>query len=232
MNFSTEQAATILSPGNREEWWAPVPLQENAEPPAWVKDVDTQYLVGPAAKKYSNRPGFVFLLKDSPWEEFFESRDGYYIAQSGDGRAVCHYHGPLSQVMLTRSHNRGEELTWATQQDDGYAGRWFEVKMKDGREVVLRGPWHGGPPPGYVDITYHKWPEPYRLSNGVPGEKAWRRSPGYFGIYLSEDVIIQSVSHFLPHLRLARVQRYYTFGLEPYLDGEAPKGMTRGQMHV
>lgn len=229
MQLSTEQNAVVLHGTKREEYWTDVPLIEGAETPDWLLDVDTNYLIGPAAERYSNRPGFVLLLDPAKaeWEERFRYENGAYIAESGDGRAACHYHGPLSQVMLKRTHNRGEELTWATQADNGYAGRWFEIKMEDGRDAILRGPWHGGPPRGYNDVTFTYWPPKFSLyPKRVEHEKRWRRQLCYFGLYVSDEVLVKAISRHAPHLRLARVKRYYSEGLEPRIDGQPPKGMT------
>lgn len=39
-----------------------------------------------------------------------------------------------------------------TEQQNGFGGSHYEVRMEDGSTVLLRGPWAGGAPPGYVEV--------------------------------------------------------------------------------
>lgn len=244
MPLSDAQNAAVqagFSPST--EWWEPVPLPDHAEVPEWCLDADTAYLFGPSAK-YSNRPTLHLKVDrekekwEPEWEWWPERR--CYIAKHPDGRCKVHYHGEATLQDLKLWDEKEKRMVtkkvWATSQSEGYGGRHFHLKMKDGREVILRGPWHGGPPPGFVEVTYHLWPpeNPKWFSRRVEfmkrraperfkWEKSWRLELGYFGWYITEDLFLRIVAKYLPHLRVARATRYGMTRLEPMIDGQLPK---------
>jgi hypothetical protein len=102
----------------------------------------------------------------------------------------------------------------ATTQQDGYAGRHFWLTMDDGEITVLRGPWRGGVPQGWTAITTIDCTKsnPWYVQRGLP----WWKRGGCFGLELRDDVYIAALSHFLPHLPLARVTYSYGSYIEPF----------------
>lgn len=87
---------------------------------------------------------------------------------------------------------------FSTTKSEGFGGDHFLLDMVDGTELVLRGPWHGGTPPGYVDVTTV---DPTRH----PSERAWYRGLGYFGLYLTEDLYLRILARFCAHAPIVRV---------------------------
>jgi hypothetical protein len=133
-----------------------------------------------------------------------------------DGRTETHAPGEWEDV---------DHLV--TTQQQGYAGRHFRILRDDGRYVMLRGPWHIGEPDGYHGVTTTDCSKPdlWIQKNGF---KWWRRT-GCFGLFLRSDVLINIISRYQPHVRLAAVTRSYG---GPYLEPikpewEAPKGFAR-----
>lgn len=121
----------------------------------------------------------------------------------------------------------------ATIQQQGYAGRGFSIIMsaaeKDralrGKEVVLRGPWHGGPLPGYVEVSTVET-EDVAKSRSAPRRfwRHWTRLTACFGLILRDDTFIRIFAHYQPHLRLARVRYSHGWRIEPMKpDWFAPK---------
>lgn len=107
-----------------------------------------------------------------------------------------------------------------TTQQNGYAGRGFRILRDDGQYVMLRGPWHIGAPAGYISI------HTVDCSKPDPTASKWWTRMACFGLFLRQDVLINIVSHYQAHIRLAAVTRYYG---GPYLEPlkpewNAPKG--------
>lgn len=77
-------------------------------------------------------------------------------------------------------------------EQDGFGGSHYMLPMVDGTSILLRGPWHGAVPEGYV--------EPH--SNGM--------------LLLSEDLFLRIVADRTPHVGVARVDYGYRQALEVY----------------
>lgn len=174
-----------------------------------------------------------------PDQRFRKEGSKLYIARHEDGRAVAHYHGgALSrEKLLDRRGPDGKYIqlvadckeveVLATTQQDGYAGAHYWLTMEDGSDLVLRGPWHGGAPEGYVEVSafnvesslYHdKW------SRARP----WYERGGGPGVYITEDLFMRIVSRFCAHARVARVVHSYGVRLEPY---RAEWGMSKAAIY-
>lgn len=96
----------------------------------------------------------------------------------------------------------------ATTQQDGYSGRHFDITMKDGRDIRLRGPWHGGAPDGYQEVYYYiDDRQEYKCRPGSRHYRTWHDRGGFFGLYVQHEVMIDILSTFQPHLELAWVER-------------------------
>lgn len=103
-----------------------------------------------------------------------------------------------------------------TRQEQGFGGAHIDMKMIDGTEVTLRGPWHGGAPAGYIEVTQwlkrsEAW---YRCDRHRPWHK---RIGGTGGVYLREEVFIPILARYAPHLQLARVHNGHRERLQAYL---------------
>lgn len=83
------------------------------------------------------------------------------------------------------SHYRG----WATPQGEGYGGWSFHIKLDDGRWVMLRGPWHGPEPEGYIDVAGRG-----HGSSRASGAGA-----------ISHEALILLIARYRPECRVARV---------------------------
>lgn len=112
-----------------------------------------------------------------------------------------------------------------TTQQQGYAGRGFRILRDDGQYVMLRGPWHIGAPKGYEGVITVDCSEPaFR-------EQKWWRRLGCFGLSLRNDTLINIMSRYQAHIRLASVTRYYG---GPYIEPlkpewDAPKGFKQSE---
>ena len=190
--------------------------------PTWAKDLHIEWMDG-----FGNKPG-MRLKTDRDigvWpDQRFVREKTRFLAQHADGRAVTHYHsGAISLVTVQRRvrtgraewHDEPEQIL-ATPQQEGYAGRGFRIVMGGkgplrGKEVTLRGPWHGGPPPGYTQITYVDMSSKYvqrdicHARKSRRHQKPWWRHMGYFGVEIRNDVLATIFARFQPHLRLALV---------------------------
>lgn len=193
--------------------------------PAWARDLHVDFMDG-----YGNVPRFIIKTdcEARDWaDKRFEFDGRRYIAKSGDGRAECYYHGEARRVDGlkrwrcpdgTIRHGprwleggrieAGEWETyegWATGPDQGFGGSHFHLTMIDGREVVLRGPWHGGCPPGYVEASYFntsdRWGRAFRKRKPQP----WWNRGGRAGLFIEAEVFKLLFARFTPHLQLFEV---------------------------
>lgn len=90
-----------------------------------------------------------------------------------------------------------------TRQEQGFGGAHVDITMTDGREVTLRGPWHGGCPPGFVEVAYVDRTDDTR--RGWRRNLPWHSWGGMGGLFVREDVFIGIFAKFAPHMLLARV---------------------------
>lgn len=196
--------------------------------PAWAKKMDVYW-----AENYTSSPSFHILTSEhlTSWKGKRWTRDGdRWSAVHDDGRCdVLFQGGPLqlatvrrfraaadgAVLVYPRQHGcRAEAGEWVdverlcTRQEDGFAGRHYEITMQDGTDVVLRGPWSGGTLPGYQAVTYH--PPEYQRAG-----QHWRRGLGFFGAAIRRDVLVRLASRFLPHLELAEVDQYGYTTVQP-----------------
>lgn len=150
----------------------------------WVTEVNVNWVA-----YADNLPTITLRHKDSfnpnEWDnkvwEFVENKSrSYYQSLSEDGRGEFHYHKKAYQ---------DADGIWMTPQEEGYGGRHFNIKMIDGRDVILRGPWYGGAPKPFADVT----------------TQADCDTLGFFGLCVEQDRLVQTVLHHLPNMRLFEV---------------------------
>ena len=98
----------------------------------------------------------------------------------------------------------------ATTKQGGFGGDCYFLTMKDGSEIGLRGPWSGGPLPGYVEVVTHDIEHAYHPT------RQWYQNCGLAGLCVTEELFIKIISHYCPEIRLARINKGYGIRLEPY----------------
>ncbi len=223
MFLSDEQMNVVSGPG--VSTWEPVDLPTGRHPlPAWVCGAHVDWMNGAC-----NAPdvrlkvrGQVYRWPDQRWEK----HGSMYISRHEDGRADVLYHnGPISmqkiwderlrpQVLAGELERLPEVEVMATTKQDGFGGSSYWLKMTDGSDLVLRGPWHGSTPEGYVEVGavdgadqhFSRW----------WGSRPWHKRGGGPGIYLTEDLFLRIIARYCPHVGMARARHSYGVRLEPY----------------
>lgn len=143
---------------------------------------------------------------------------------------LCRAHGNVletySGVKAKSSdlHVVVKELS-ATTQQQGFGGDGYMLSMADGTELLLRGPWHGGAPTGYVEVSTVDTSSKYHRSGRRERFLPWHKAGGTCGgLYIAEELMLRAVAHFCPHIGIARVTHSYGVRLEPYqLQWNMPK---------
>ena len=158
--------------------------------------------------------------------QMFKSADGTLrqYARTGPEWAFTKSLGfiyPGGKVYGTEHGEFVEVEMLATRQEQGFGGQHVHITLEDGTAVVLRGPWHVGSPPGYVEVAYQNVRD--RWFDDVRGKRPWYRVTMRGGLYITEDLYARLFARFAPECRLARVTDIYT-RLEPVRgDWELPK---------
>lgn len=103
----------------------------------------------------------------------------------------------------------------------GFGGDGYLLAMQDGTERMLRGPWHGGAPQGYVEVSGY---DSTSDATGWERSRKWYRRGGYAGLYITEDLFLRIMARYCPHVPIMRVEHSYGSRLEPYrVEWGAPK---------
>lgn len=121
----------------------------------------------------------------------WEYRDGFYFCEDERGFCDGHYAQPLRE---------DPKLGWVTPQEDGYGGRHFKIKMKDGRNATLRGPWHGGAPAGYHEFVH--------IYTDTPGKCG---ITFLFGLYVKSSLFLSCINKFAPEMVVVTSQQKGTY---------------------
>lgn len=101
--------------------------------------------------------------------------------------------------------------TMCTVQQEGFGGAHIDITMKDGSQITLRGPWAGGAPTGYIDVSYQDVTCQYFKSwKGTP----WYARGGVGGLFITHDLFERLFARFQPHLFLANVNEGLGFQLQ------------------
>lgn len=101
-----------------------------------------------------------------------------------------------------------------TTKQQGFGGDAFELPMVDGSDVMLLGPWHGGTPPGFVEVTTHDASRP--LVGRYDKRRPWHERSAVGGLYVTEDLFMRILATHAAHVQLARTHHSYGWRLEPY----------------
>lgn len=109
-----------------------------------------------------------------------------------------------------------------TRQEQGFGGSHYDLKMEDGSDVTLRGPWHTSAPKGYTEVAYVDPHASWRGRSRRP--QRWFNMTGMGGLYVRDDVFIAIMSKFAPHIELAEVTEYGMTSIQPLKpEWDAPK---------
>jgi hypothetical protein len=240
--LSDEQMAAAHHGLGPAPTWAWVDLPVGRQPiPEWAKGFHVDFMDG-----YGNRPRYDIKANTDlrTWSDpRFRKEGDRYMAVTDDGRAEVYYHagavsltsirmfqplrGELRQYRRNGATPEGkfwcEAGAWvevemmATTQQQGFGGSHTHLTMEDGSTVVLRGPWHGGAPQGYVETAYvDVTTERFDLSRW--GRRRWHQRGGRGGLFITEEVFLRLLARFAPECRCARI----TEGKSSHL--EAVKG--------
>lgn len=162
-----------------------------------------------------------------PGQRWIKEGRKMYIARHDDGRALAYYHdGSISrEKLLDRRRPDGGYFqmvadcktveVMATTKQDGFGGAESWLTMEDGSDLVLRGPWHGGTPAGYVEVTLCDVTS--RLYSGKWDlARPWylKYSGGF--LYIKEELFLRIVAKHCAHAKVALVGHSYGARLEAY----------------
>lgn len=112
---------------------------------------------------------------------------------------------------------------YCTTKQGGFGGDHFDLPMVDGTDTLLRGPWHGTSPPGFVEVRVCDVDQPVGRRDL---RRPWHDRMVSGLLYITEDLFARILATYAPHAELARVRHSYGWQLEPY-DPRwcGPKGM-------
>lgn len=228
MRLSDEQMSAVT--GGQVGEWSEVDRPVGPQPlPDWVRGAHVDWMNG-----CGNAPNVTVKARGAlhHWEDqrFEKVGKEMYIARHPDGRAVAHYHrGAVSLVTIKdkRNHHvqdvlagRRKELpdveVMATSQQSGYGGDNFWIKMLDGSDLVLRGPWHGGTPDGYVEVSVVDVTSKYFQADRWNRNRPWFKRGGGPSVYLTEELFLRIVARYCAHAPVARVDHSYGTRLEMF----------------
>jgi hypothetical protein len=99
---------------------------------------------------------------------------------------------PTSWVYIAQKYGMVHCHYYNEEERQGYGGRSFKVKMKDGTHHVIYGPWHGGAPNRYLPTiapcieVYHTGARDTSWNKWQPDLRTYPKTWGYmtyFGLY-------------------------------------------------
>jgi hypothetical protein len=102
-----------------------------------------------------------------------------------------------------------------TTKQGGFGGDHYPLNMQDGSLLVLRGPWHGGAPAGYVEVNPIDVTAPYYQQRPNHRQRPWHKLGGTCS-YISEDLFLRIVATHAPHAGVAYVSHPYGRRMEPF----------------
>lgn len=256
LDVSPDQLGAIMVGGKHQKSFQPVSedaWKEWGDLPSWVLDAHVDWMEG-----YGNDPRYLIKIAPNAFDRgalgWYKRGEKTWIAEHPDGWCKCHYHnGPVTLRTAKdfkgyEKDETGEVITFkpiyedrlyiGTTKQAGYGGRHFPIVMADdsdiypGQTVELVGPWHGGAPEGYIDVTIVEWDERTqqqaewrRKHSKWPNAGKWFRAGGTFGIYLKKELVLAIMAVHQPHLRFCD----HDLGYAKYLHPLRPEtGMPKG----
>lgn len=156
------------------------------------------------------------------WLRAAEREAVEHVAKILSGRTGETIETYLHKVIPISSVRREAKEIDATTQQDGFGGSGYMLRMADGSDRLLRGPWHGGAPAGYVEVNPIDITAPYYRPN-PRRPRPWHKNGGTVS-YVSEDLFLRILAKYCPHVGVARMQHTYGHRLECFdLNWGAPK---------
>lgn len=147
------------------------------------------------------------------------------LVKSHGGKVMQSYRNKIVHLADCRAEFKTLDVT---SQQSGFGGDGYLLTMDDGSERMLRGPWHGGAPDGFVEITAV---DVEQDRSAWLQRKPWHRRGGT-GTYITEDLFLRIVAAHQPHVGVARVGHKYGARLEPFnLDWDMPKALAYSVEH-
>jgi hypothetical protein len=147
------------------------------------------------------------------------------LVKSHSGKTMQSYRNKRVKLDDCRAEFKTLDVT---SQQGGFGGDGYLLTMDDGSERMLRGPWHGGAPDGFVEITVV---DVEQDRSAWLTRKPWYRRGGT-GTYVTEDLFLRIVAAHQPHAGVARVGHKYGSRLEPFnLDWDMPKALAYSLEH-
>lgn len=226
MFLSSEQRRAVMhgTTATRVKEWDYVPLPTHGRVPDWALDLHVNWMLG-----YANSPSYTVLARSNPhtWRDQRWFREGArWMTRHSDGRAKVHWHSgtvawcDIPEMVRVKPVNppnktfaRRDRKRLVTTQQEGYAGSGFEVHMSEvekdpllrGQKVLLRGPWQGAAPAGYVEVSTVER-DRRRISKRPKWHRRWYRETACFGLVVTEELFLKLVARFLPHLAVVQVE--------------------------
>jgi hypothetical protein len=80
--------------------------------------------------------------------------------------------------------------------------RSVKTLVEAGTKLRLRGPWHGGPPAGYHEVTYC-YPTKHDPDPGNRWFRPWHERGGFFGLCIKPEIKLAILTTFVPHVEWA-----------------------------
>jgi hypothetical protein len=175
-------------------------IEANAQPlPVWLKDAAVDWM-----DEWGSPPRVKFLVDRDlwAWPSKVYTKDGNcYTALSGDGRMHQLWHGGPVAV---RDIGDGRYVRCTTR-EEGFGGASYVLMLDDGQEITLRGPWAGGAPAGWNEVSYVDENASWRAFDK---DRHWTKWTATAGVFFSHDLVVAALSRFCPQVRLALVNRH------------------------
>jgi hypothetical protein len=230
MILSNEQMTAALAGLTERGQWVEIPMETDTHDlPPWLLGLHIDW-----AMQYWNAPYVKFKVACNPMPE------EVLWEQGPGGRWFREYGYVMEQLWNGGALTQMENGEWETTKTDGHGGRTTTIKLKDGRTVHLRGSWFGGVQDNWSEMTivdmsdkyvkmdqrqgkdkWEIWPGSGNFKHVNRKAKAWYKSGGTYGLYVSDELRIKAISRFQPHVRLALVRVFDKPGgifVEPFLD--------------
>lgn len=200
--------------------------------PDWVIGAHIDWM-----EKWANVPRLLIKaafdpLRFADTEAVWRKIDSEKWVAERDGCAIVHYHrGTISRVRLeTDDDDTGPTGPLETTNEGGYCGRSFKIRMAPdsdiypNEQITLHGPWHSLPLDGFVDVTLVVWDED-RQGYARRVKSPWHNIGGTFGLIVREQLLLDIMATFVPHIQFAEVFRNGLRSIEPLVaDTGKPKG--------
>jgi len=213
------------------ESWEEIDRPVGRQPlPDWLRGLRIYWM-----EEFCNSPHIVLKVRGDVrhWEnQVWRIREGGFFTEHPDGRRWAVGANPSSLAIRAHSKIDGQEVWgWATARSEGCGGWKMPIKLVDGRDVIVWGPWFGSPDIGYQEASYKdaarfKWHRRW-------SPNFWDSGCATAGMWITNELMIRALCTFAPHLRLAMVREYGMERIEPMKpEWDTPKAWQPGGRHA